>query len=143
MNDKEFDFSAMVCFSLYSASNAMVRDYTPQLKEFDLTYPQFLIMMSLWNEDSVYIKTLAEETFLDLGMLTQVLKRLENKGLIKRNRSLSDERAKIIVLTKQGHALKEKTAHIFEQMACKIKLTADEQKKITKTCHKILDALAQ
>ncbi len=138
MSTKEFDFSEMVCFSLYSASNAMIRDYSPKLREYDLTYPQFLVMMSLWNNDSVYIKALTEQTYLDAGTLTQVLKRLEGKGLIKRNKSLVDERAKTIVLTKTGLSLKDKTSHIFDKMECKIKLSADEQKAITSICSKIL-----
>ena len=138
MSAKEFDFSEMVCFSLYSASNAMIRDYSPQLREYDLTYPQFLVMMSLWNNDSVYIKELTEQTYLDAGTLTQVLKRLEGKGLIQRNKSLVDERAKTIVLTKKGLSLKDKTSHIFEKMECKIKLSAGEQKTITNICSKIL-----
>lgn len=141
MSAKEFDFSEMVCFSLYSASNAMIRDYSPQLREYDLTYPQFLVMMSLWNNDSVYIKELTEQTYLDAGTLTQVLKRLEGKGLIQRNKSLVDERAKTIVLTKIGLSLKDKTSHIFGKMECKIKLSAGEQKTITSICSKILRQL--
>lgn len=141
MSTKEFDFSQMVCFSLYSASNSMVRNYGPQLRQFDLTYPQFLVMMSLWNKDSVYIKELTAQTYLDAGTLTQVLKRLEDKGLIKRNKSLEDERAKIVVLTKEGLSLKYNTTHIFEEMECKIKLSIDEQHAITSICSKIINQL--
>ena len=141
MDIDEFDFSQMVCFSLYASSNAMIREYHPQLDEFDLTYPQFLVMMSLWNKDSVYIKELSQQIYLDAATLTQVLTRLEKKEFIQRNKSLKDERAKVIVLTKQGRALKNKTSHIFEQMECKIKLTKQEQKEITTICNKILSRL--
>ena len=110
MTSNEFNFSEMVCFSLYSTSNSMIREYRPELEKFDLTYPQFLVMMSLWNQDFVYIKELSEQTYLDAGTLTQILKRLENKGFIERTKSEKDERAKVIVLTKEGKLLRNKTS---------------------------------
>ena len=136
-----YDFSAMVCFSLYSTSNAMIREYRPQLDEFDLTYPQFLVMMSLWNKDGVLIKELTEQVLLDAATLTPILKRLENKGFIRRIKSSLDERAKVIKLTKEGLSLQDKTSHIFKNMECRIKLTKTEQKEITNICSKILSRL--
>ena len=136
-----YDFSAMVCFSLYSTSNAMIREYRPQLDEFDLTYPQFLVMMSLWNKDGVLIKELTEQVLLDAATLTPILKRLENKGFIRRIKSSLDERAKVIKLTKEGLSLQNKTSHIFKNMECRIKLTKTEQKEITNICSKILSRL--
>ena len=136
-----YDFSAMVCFSLYSTSNAMIREYRPQLDEFDLTYPQFLVMMSLWNKDGVLIKELTEQVLLDAATLTPILKRLENKGFIRRIRSSLDERAKVIKLTKEGLSLQNKTSHIFKNMECRIRLTKTEQKEITNICSKILSRL--
>ncbi len=135
------DFSEMVCFSLYSTSNAMIREYRPQLDEFDLTYPQFLVMMSLWNKNGVFIKELSEQVLLDAATLTPILKRLEKKGFIKRIKSALDERAKEITLTKVGLSLKDKTTHIFKNMECRIKLTQSEQKQITSICNKILSRL--
>lgn len=137
----EFNFSEMVCFLLYSTSNSMIREYRPELERFNLTYPQFLVMMSLWNQDSVFIKELSKQIFLDAGTLTQVLKRLEKKGFIQRTKSEKDERAKVIVLTKEGKALKDKTLHIFNDMECRLKLTKDEQKEIAALCNKILSRL--
>ena len=136
-----YDFSAMVCFSLYSTSNAMIREYRPQLDEFDLTYPQFLVMMSLWNKDGVLIKELTEQVLLDAATLTPILKRLENKGFIRRIKSSLDERAKVIKLTKEGLSLQNKTSHIFKNMECRIQLTKTEQKEITNICSKILSRL--
>lgn len=138
---KEFDFSSMVCFALYSSANAMIREYRPQLNEYDLTYPQFLVMMSLWNQDKVMIRTLSEETLLDAATLTQVLKRLESKGFVERRKAEQDERGKMIHLTESGHQLKDKTAHIFQNMACKVELTAEEQQAVTSVCHKIMARL--
>lgn len=142
MPKQRYNFAEMVCFSLYSTSNAMIREYRPQLDKFDLTYPQFLVMMSLWNKDDVFIKELSMQTYLDAGTLTPLLKRLEKKGLIKRTKSSVDERAMAITLTKAGKMLKDKTSHIFENMQCRIRLTKTEQEQITNLCQKILLRLA-
>ncbi len=119
----------------------MIRRYRPQLDEFELTYPQFLVMMSLWNKDSVHIKELSEQTYLDAGTLTPILMRLERKEFIRRNKSAKDERAKVIELTKLGKSLKNKTSHIFDNMECRIRLTKKEQKELTTICNKILSRL--
>lgn len=132
----------MVCFSLYATSNAMIREYRPQLEKLDLTYPQFLVMMALWNKDGVFIKTLSEQIFLDAGTLTPLLKRLEKKGLLQRTKSPLDERAKVITLTKSGQSLRDKTSHIFKDMECRVKLNKLEQEQITTICHKILSRLS-
>lgn len=141
MEKKEFDFSKMVCFLLNSTSNAMIRDYRPHLEEFQLTYPQYLVMMTLWNNDNILIKDISKETFFDSATLTPILKRLEEKSYIIRTQSLYDERGKIIKLTKEGRDLKEKTTHIFKNMECKIQLSSEEQEDIIKICNKILSKL--
>ncbi len=120
----------------------MIREYRPQLDKFDLTYPQFLVMMSLWNKNGVVIRELSEQVLLDAATLTPILKRLEKKGFIIRIKSSLDERAKEIKLTKTGLALKDKTTHIFKNMECKIKLTEAEQKQITSICNQILSRLS-
>ena len=106
MKNKEFDFSKMICFLLNSTSNAMIREYRPHLEEFQLTYAQYLVMMTLWNNDNILIKDISKETFFDSATLTPILKRLEEKSYIIRTQSLSDERGKIIKLTKEGKDLK-------------------------------------
>ncbi len=141
MNKKEFDFSTMICFLLDSTSNAMIRDYRPQLSKYDLTYPQYLVMMTLWNKDKIQIKEITKDTFFDSGTLTPILKRLETKGYLKRVHSKEDERAKVIELTNEGLELKNKTAHIFKNMECKIELTKNEQEQIVNICNKILTKL--
>ena len=142
MENKEFDFSKMVCFLLNSTSNAMIREYRPHLDEFQLTYPQYLVMMTLWNNDNILIKDISKETYFDSGTLTPILKRLEEKGYIQRIQSNKDERGKLIILTKNGKELKEKTSHIFENMECKIQLSKEEQEEIKKICNKILTKLS-
>lgn len=142
MTTESFNFTEMVCFSLYSTSNAMIREYRPQLDEFKLTYPQFLVMMSLWNMDSVSIKELTEQILLDAATLTAILKRLENKRYIQVKLSNLDKRAKVIKLTKLGKGLRNKTSHIFENMECKITLSSTEQEQLISVCNNILSRLA-
>ena len=137
----KFNFSEMVCFSLYSTSNAMIREYRNELAECNLTYPQFLVMMSLWNKDGVFIKDLTTETLLDAATLTAILKKLNNKGFLQYELSPKDKRAKVVILTERGNNLKDQTSHIFKNMECRIGLTKESQKQLISTCHKILASL--
>ena len=141
MKEQKFIFSEMVCFSLYSTSNAMIREYRPELAKLGLTYPQFLVMMSLWNEDRVNIKGLTAQTLFDASTLTALLKKLSDKGYLECNKSSTDKRAKVIILTKAGINLQNKTSHIFTNMECRVELNQDEQKHLINTCHKILSRL--
>ena len=97
-----------ICFAVYSAAHAFNRVYKPLLDRLGLTYPQYLVMLVLWERDGVPVKEIGERLFLDSGTLTPLLKRLEQAGQIKRTRSTEDERQVLIGLTAQGHALKDK-----------------------------------
>ena len=97
-----------ICFAVYSAAHAFNRVYKPLLERLGLTYPQYLVMLVLWERDDVPLKDIGEKLFLDSGTLTPLLKRLEAAHLVKRTRSSEDERQVLIALTSQGHALKEK-----------------------------------
>ena len=97
-----------ICFAVYSAAHAFNRVYKPLLDRLSLTYPQYLVMLVLWERDDVPVKDIGEKLFLDSGTLTPLLKRLEAAHLVRRTRSREDERQVLIALTPQGHALKEK-----------------------------------
>ena len=97
-----------ICFAVYSAAHAFNRVYKPLLERLGLTYPQYLVMLTLWERDGVPVKHIGERLFLDSGTLTPLLKRLETAGLVSRTRSTEDERQVLIDLTPQGQALKEK-----------------------------------
>jgi len=97
-----------ICFAVYSAAHAFNRVYKPLLDRLGLTYPQYLVMLVLWERDGVPVKEIGERLFLDSGTLTPLLKRLEQAGHIKRTRSTEDERQVLIGLTSQGQALKDK-----------------------------------
>jgi MarR family transcriptional regulator, organic hydroperoxide resistance regulator len=96
-----------LCFAVYSTGHAFNRVYKPLLDRLGLTYPQYLVMLVLWERDDVPLKDIGERLFLDSGTLTPLLKRLEAAQLIKRTRSKEDERQVLIALTPQGAALRE------------------------------------
>src|SRR6266550_7942897 len=100
--------SNQICFAVYSTAHAFNRVYKPLLDRLGLTYPQYLVMLVLWERDDVPLKDIGEKLFLDSGTLTPLLKRLEAQGLIKRTRSTEDERHVLIALTPQGQALHDK-----------------------------------
>jgi MarR family transcriptional regulator, organic hydroperoxide resistance regulator len=110
--DKQF------CFALYSASLAMTKTYKPLLDKIGLTYPQYLVMLVLWQEDKLLVKSIGEKLFLDSGTLTPLLKRLEASGNIVRIRDQEDERQVRITLTREGRALKRRAQDIPTQMIC-------------------------
>ena len=97
-----------LCFAVYSTAHAFNRVYKPLLDRLGLTYPQYLVMLVLWERDDVPIKDIGERLFLDSGTLTPLLKRLEAAELIRRTRNADDERQVLIALTSQGQTLREK-----------------------------------
>ncbi|MCL6706357.1 MarR family transcriptional regulator [Pseudomonas sp. R2.Fl] len=102
-----------VCFAIYSAAHAFNRTYKPLLEPLGLTYPQYLVMLALWEEDGLTVKTLGEKLGLDSGTLSPLLKRLEQAGRIEKRRDPEDERQVLIRLTAEGRALQPETARIM------------------------------
>src|SRR6266702_2605687 len=101
-----------LCFAVYSTAHAFNRVYKHLLDRLGLTYPQYLVMLVLWERDDVPVKDIGEKLFFDSGTLTPLLKRLEAAHLVKRTRSSEDERQVLIALTPQGHALKDKARSV-------------------------------
>ena len=101
-----------ICFAVYSAAHAFNRVYKPLLDRLGLTYPQYLVMLVLWERDGLSVKEIGERLFLDSGTLTPLLKRLEAAHLVKRTRSADDERQVLVALTAQGTSLREKAKTI-------------------------------
>jgi MarR family transcriptional regulator, organic hydroperoxide resistance regulator len=107
-SDALLQLGNQVCFAIYSTAHAFNRVYKPLLDRLGLTYPQYLVMLVLWERDGVTVKEIGDRLFLDSGTLTPLLKRLEAAHLVKRTRSTEDERQVLISLTPQGVVLKEK-----------------------------------
>ena len=115
-----------LCFALYAASRAMTARYRPMLEELGLTYPQYLVMMLLWEEDQQTVGQLGQRLALDSGTLSPLLKRLTSAGLVTRHRRVEDERSVAIALTDEGRALREKAYAISQEMIGAIGFDTDE-----------------
>ena len=127
-----------LCFPLYACSKEIIRKYKPYLDDIDLTYTQYITMMVLWEKKTVNVKTLGENLYLDSGTLTPVLKKLESKGYITRERSSEDERNLVVSITEEGMALREKALSIPEAMGSCVQLTAEEAGVLYKLLYKII-----
>jgi DNA-binding MarR family transcriptional regulator len=121
---------AQLCFALYSAGLAMNKVYRKLLKPLDLTYPQYLVMMVLWEGESLSVSEVGERLFLDSATLTPLLKRLQVAGLVTRLRSREDERHVVITLTTRGKGLQAKAGKVQESVFCAAQCTPSELKHL-------------
>ena len=128
-----------ICFPLYAASREVNKQYHPFLSELNLTYTQYLVMLVLWEKTPLSEKEMGIRLHLDSGTLTPVLKSLEGKGYIVRNRSKEDERVVCVVLTDAGTALKKKASHIPEGIRATVPLSDEETAVLRSLLQKILD----
>lgn len=128
-----------LCFPLYAASREIIKKYKPFLNKLDLTYTQYITMMVLWEEKNVNVKHLGEKLYLDSGTLTPLLKTMEKKGLLTRNRSIDDERNLIITITDKGIKLKNIAKNIPQKIGSCINLEETEVLELYKLLYKILD----
>jgi MarR family transcriptional regulator, organic hydroperoxide resistance regulator len=115
-----------ICFLLYGASRAVTQLYQPLLAPLGITYPQYLVMLVLWEEGKASVGRLCERLYLDSGTLTPLLKRLEASGLVRRQRSTDDGRVVDVELTAAGKKLKRSAASVPQALACRVGLSGDE-----------------
>lgn len=115
-----------LCFALYAAQRAVTAAYRPLLEELGLTYPQYLVLMFLWERGETTIKELAGALRLDYGTVSPLLKRLESAGLVRRERSARDERSVLVAVTGPGEALRERAANIPRALLAATGLAGDE-----------------
>ena len=133
-----------LCFPLYAASKLTTKIYAPFLNELEITYPQYLVLMALWQYDKQSVKAIGERIYLESNTLTPLLKRLEKKQLINRNRLQQDERTVIISLTNKGQELKQRAKDIPHKIADSFrdsKITENELIDFQKTLFKLLSVL--
>ncbi|MGQ0681188.1 MarR family winged helix-turn-helix transcriptional regulator [Bradyrhizobium sp.] len=146
-SDQPLLLGNQLCFAIYSTAHAFNRFYKPLLDRLGLTYPQYLVMMVLWEQDGLSVKEIGERLFLDSGTLTPLLKRMETAGLVKRSRSTEDERQVIIALTPQGEGLKEKARSlplsILAASECSVAELAALKKEVEALRDKLNAALAE
>lgn len=115
-----------LCFALYSATNALKKMYRPMLERLGLTYPQYLVMMVLWERDGQTVSEIGDKLFLDSATLTPLLKRLENHSILERRRAAEDERIVRVSLTAKGNSLKEMAATVPGEAVGATGCTPDE-----------------
>lgn len=133
-----------LCFQLYSASRVMTKLYQPLLKPLDLTYPQYLVMLVMWEMPIGHkftVTSLGERLNLDSGTLTPLLKRLESKRLLQRQRSSEDERQVWVRLTALGESLKQQAKKVPEKLMCQTKISADDIAQVRETLKNLFGSL--
>ena len=130
-----------LCFALYSSSLAMTKIYKPLLAPLGVTYPQYLVMLVLWETDGVSVSTLGQRLSLDSGTLTPLLKRLEAAAFIERRRAKDDERRVDIFLTKSGRSLKKQAQSIPPELACATACSIEELSSLTRRLHELRSQL--
>ena len=130
-----------LCFPIYACAREIIKAYHEPLSALNLTYTQYLVMMVLWEEKRKNVRELGECLYLDSGTLTPLLKKLEAKGCIIRERCPEDERCVIVSLTAEGEALRKKAESVPRCMAEKSPLTKEEAETLYKTLYKLLHVL--
>ena len=130
-----------MCFALYSASLTVTKVYKPLLQKFGLTYPQYLVMLVLWEQDERSVSELGARLYLDSGTLTPLLKRLETLAFITRSRDAIDERRVIVALTTTGRRLHEQSLTVPQNISCATECSLPELKTLTRQLGELRAAL--
>ncbi len=141
MLDRARNKHNQLSLTLHSACNAITRAYRSTLDPFDVTYPQYLVLLALWQQDSISVKELSTQTLLDSSTLTPLLKRLEAKDLITRSRRHDDERVRVICLTHKGHELERIASDIPVNIRRRIGLSVQDERELQRYCERIIARL--
>ena len=147
MDSKTSEFDPLkldnqLCFPLYAASRELTRHYKPFLDPLGLTYPQYVTMMALWEQDGVKVGELGSRLHLDSATLTPLLKRLEARGYLTRQRSTVDERAVIVSLTDEGRALRDQAVEVPKCIASCISISPEDAYQLKTLLEKLVHALS-
>lgn len=145
MPDNKYDclkLENQLCFPLYACAKEVIRRYKPYLDELDLTYTQYIAMMVMWEKKEVTVRELGECLYLDSGTLTPLLKKLEGKKYVVRNRSREDERNLIVTITQAGEDLKERAVQIPASLGACVNVEPEEAQQLYRLLYKLLGGLA-
>ena len=132
-----------LCFALYSASLAMTKVYRPLLTPLGLTYPQYLVMLALWEHRELSAGALGERVALDSGTLVPLIRRLQRMGLVDRRRSTIDDRSVLVSLTTAGRRLSKRAHSVHDQAACSTGRSAGERRALTQNLQTLRRSLLQ
>lgn len=130
-----------ICFALYATSHRMTKLYRPYLSRMGLTYPQYLVLLVLWEADGLTLKEIGRRLYLDSGTLTPLLKRLERNGHVRRARSTTDEREVHVHLTDAGRALQADAGGMLEEVICDIDMPAEDVLRLRRDIVGLLERL--
>ncbi|MDK1488879.1 MarR family transcriptional regulator [Sinorhizobium sp. 7-81] len=139
--DEALTLGQQLCFAVYSAGHAFNRTYKPLLDRFGLTYPQYLVLLALWQQDRMTVKRIGEEMGLDSGTLSPLLKRLEAAGYVSRLRDPGDERQVIVSLTEKGQDLKAEAFGILAEIGKASGCTLEEVRELREALHRLTQRL--
>ncbi len=142
-DDSMLALSRQLCFAVYSAAHAFNRTYKPMLDRFGLTYPQYLVLLALWQTDEMTVKGIGEALGLDSGTLSPLLKRLEAAGYVSRMRDRRDERQVIVTLTPSGKALKQEAFNILMQIGAATGCSLSEAANLRDVLHDLTRKMDQ
>ena len=131
-----------LCFALYAATHAITRAYRTRFSTLGLTYPQYLVLLALWESDGQTVRGLARRLQLDAATLTPLLKRLEESGLIERRRGVPDGRTVQALLTPRGHALRHQVAPLQREVTCQTGLGETDFEALRSTLHRLTGDLS-
>ena len=131
-----------LCFALYAASLAMTKTYRPLLAPLGLTYPQYVVMLALWQHGELTAGALAQAVALDAGTLVPLVRKLVTQGLLDRRRSDQDDRVVLLTVTPAGRALKRRAHAVHEQIACSTQCSASELTALTAALQALRSALS-
>jgi len=140
-NFKQLQLDNQICFPLYVIAKEITGLYRPFLDEIDITYPQYLVMMVLWENDGLTVSHIGDKLFLDSGTLTPLLKRLEVKQFLVRKRKKEDERVVEIFLTENGKQLQQKACEIPGKIQQKLDIQPEDLVELKNTIQKILNKI--
>lgn len=141
MNDEALKLKNQLCFPLYACSRKIISRYKPFLDEIGLTYTQYLVMLVLWEERTVSVKTLGERLYLDSGTLTPLLKKMETQGLVTRTRAKEDERSVLIAITDAGEALKQQALAVPQKLMDCIPIDPKDAGTLYTLLYQLIDTL--
>lgn len=146
MEYEQLKLENQLCFPVYAASRLITRAYQPSLDELEITYPQYLVLLVLWEKNEQAVKAIAKKLILKTNTITPLLKRMEKQDLIIRKRSEEDERKVIIKLSEKGQKLKEKAANVPEHLYSQLlenELDLDDLLKLKEKLDSIITTLSK
>ena len=141
--DEALKLENQICFPLYAASRMLTRAYQPLLAKLNITYPQYLVLMVLWEKDGITVNDITQKLYLNTNTITPLLQRMEKSDILQRKRSKKDERQVLVHLTEKGNQMKEMAYCIPEEIFTKMQIPLEEMFKMKEMLNSLIDHLKE